>query len=245
MNLKVCAIDNSICSPGIIKALVTPEFDIIKKEYLSFTNVKKNEVSNEEGKIIHYKNEWFDSQFEKISYLNSLVLKWLGEISEYKYVAFEDYSFSSKGQVFSIAESTGLLKKSFFDGFSNIRLYSVPSIKMFFTDKGNADKVLMEEYYDKQDDKFNLNFLPKVYENVSNNPADNIVDAFAILKMLLTELKLRNNLIDTSILNEKKVSIFLEKKKPKKETKKRKKEEIPYCEKEFIFKTKGKFNENQ
>jgi Holliday junction resolvasome RuvABC endonuclease subunit len=154
-------------------------------------------------------------------------------IEKYDYVAFEDYSFSSKGQVFSIAESTGILKKIFFENNSKMRLYSVPSIKMYFTEKGNADKVLMEDFYEKHEDKFDLSFLPNVYENKSNNPADNIVDAFAILKMLITELKLRNNILDQSSLTDKQISIFLDKNIGK-SAKSKKKEEIPYCMKEFI-----------
>lgn len=210
--MNILAVDNSIASPGLIKATLNNEYEITDLNYIGFTGSPKWVNKSDDGEIRAYKNKLYkNKQFEKIMMMKENMLEWVGN-DHFEYVAFEDYAFSARGQVFGIAESTGNLKGEFFNRGSKIRLYSVPSIKKFYSGAGNADKVQMEDTFelDKSEYKPDWSFLPEVYENKSGNPKDNLVDAFAILQMLIAELKIRAGVIEYKDLNEKQREVFLQ-----------------------------------
>jgi len=66
----------------------------------------------------------------------------------------------------------------------------------------------MEVAYEQQSDKIDLSFLPMVSENKNGNPKDNIIDAWWIAKLLLTELRLRRGLVMLKDLSEDAIKIF-------------------------------------
>ena len=78
-----------------------------------------------------------------------------------------------------------------------MRLYNISTIKIFASGSGNADKIRMEDAYEALpiEEKIGLNFLPMVHEKKTNNPKDNIIDAFFITKLLQTELKIREGIL--------------------------------------------------
>ena len=95
-------------------------------------------------------------------------------------VIIEDYSYSSTGRVFNIAENVGILKfKLKQNGF---RYETVPPtvIKKFATGKGNSNKEAMLEAWKAEPDNFEL-----VQEK--GNPATDIVDSYYLCKYGVTQ----------------------------------------------------------
>lgn len=223
--MNIIGIDNSITSPGIVTMKLNDNFDVESQYYITCSTTKKHAYKDDSGEVIHYKDD-FNSQYEKIQELHNMIMDRIGKASDYDFMAIEDYSFASKGQTFSIAESTGLLKDRFYNANIPIRLYAVPSIKQFMTTKGNADKIRMEEYYETHPNKFDLSFLPMLYESKkAKNPKDNIIDAHAIAMMVRFELMYRNG---HKCENDTHKHIFIEKSKKSKI--------IPYTLQNFIHK---------
>jgi len=207
----VVAIDNSITSPGIMRCELDENLNIVEVKFLTFSSTKKFQSKTNMGEVITYSNsDYKGKQFNKIMDIHNHVISFIGD-NYCDYMVCEDYAYSGKGDITGLAESMGLLKSHFYNMGSKIRLYSIPSIKKFYTGKGTADKVLVEEYFDLDDNPFkpDLSFLPKVYES-NTAPTDNLVDSWAILTMLLAELKLRQGVIQFKDLTDKQREVFLQ-----------------------------------
>lgn len=102
---------------------------------------------------------------------------------EPEYVAIEDYSYGSIGQHFSIGELGGIIKLLIVKEFEiPLRLYKPTQIKQFVTGKGNSPKSIMLTAIYK---KYKVDFSK--YETA----ADDVADSYGIMRMLSTELKLR------------------------------------------------------
>lgn len=187
--MKIIGLDNSLSSPGVVKAELDDNLDIINMDYLTFTTVKKYSGGN----IIHYKKKDFRSDVDEYLYKRDEIYNFCGDAD---YMALEDYAFNASGQITKLAESVGSLIVLFYEKYTKIRKYNISIIKIFATSKGNSDKISMEKYYDLyKEEKFNLSYLPMVHEKKSNNPKDNIIDAYYIMKMLQIELKVRTGII--------------------------------------------------
>ena len=205
----ILGVDYSVNSPGITRFSLDDNLDIINKKYVGFTNIKKNEFSNDEGTIFHYKKKQFKNSIEQnlwiIDKIQTITKIKSGSQNIIDYSAFEDYAYGAKGKVFNIAESTGVYKTILYNDYVNIRLYEPSVIKMFFTQMGNADKMLMDEFYEKlnKKDKFDLSMFDD-----GKSPKADIIDSFAIAKLLQLELKLRKGLIKLKSLPEKTIGIF-------------------------------------
>jgi len=231
--MNIITIDNSISSPGFVKARLNNSFEVEDIQMLTFTSSKRFAASGAVN-VIYYNNKDFNHQYNKIVFMNEEFEKWADfDNIKYDYGFIEDYAFAAVGQVFSIAESTGLIKRLLFNNSIPFRLYSVPSIKKFFSGKGNADKIKMEIAYNNNKSLYkpDLRFLPSVVDKKSGNPIDNIIDAFAIFELGLFELKIRNNLINIETEEQYIQEVFA----PPKKKKNRKKQEPGYAERDFVF----------
>lgn len=195
------SMDYSISSPGLVKFVLDKDFNIEEKSYKGFCQVKRFEGKN----IIYYniKKDFKDDLQRKI-WLKDQIFEFLNQCD---YISMEGYSYNSTGLVFDIAEGCGIIKKALYERGIKLRIYDPPSIKKFATNHGNADKIRMEEEYEKLDDKFDLK-LPLVKDKVSGNPKDNLVDAFFICKLLHLELKIRHGIVLLKDLDLKKIEIF-------------------------------------
>lgn len=207
----ICGIDMSKNSPAVVKFLLDDKLDIISKRFITFTTTKKYEEDN----IIYYKKEDFDCDLAQYVFIKNHIknfmidLKCDGDVNP-DYVGLEGYAYSGTGMVFDIAEITCTIKMMVYDREIPLRIYDPPSIKMYATGLGNADKIHMEEDYEKLpiDERFDLRHLPLVSDKKKGNPKDNIVDAFYIAKLLQLELKLRNGIITLRDLDPKTIRIF-------------------------------------
>lgn len=208
--MKICGVDMSINSPAIVKFFIDDNYNVINKEFLTFSKIKKYTGESKDGRIEYIKKSSFKNNINQYVYMRDIITEFIGEID---YVAFEGYAYSAKGHVFDIAEATASIKIDLFDKRIPLRIYDPASIKMYATTKGNADKIRMEDNFEliETEERFDLSFLPMVYEKDSGkgNPKDNIVDAFFICKLLLIELKLRSGFINLKDLdNDKQIAIF-------------------------------------
>lgn len=193
--MKIVGIDNSVNSPGVVWFILDEQMNITKKEFMGFTQVKKNATEN----IIHYKKKDFEDDISQYIFNRDKIFEAItkdGILPDY--VAIEDYAYSANGKVFNIAESTGALKVKLYESFIPIRLYDPCSIKMFNSGYGNSDKVRMKECYDNLDENEKLNGLVN----------EDIIDAYFITNLLLHELKIRKGISSTKDYPEEKVRVF-------------------------------------
>lgn len=194
-NMKIVGIDNSVNSPGVVWFTLDEQMNITKKEFMGFTQVKKNATEN----IIHYKKKDFEDDISQYIFNRDKIFEAItkdGILPDY--VAIEDYAYSANGKVFNIAESTGALKVKLYENYIPIRLYDPCSIKLFFSSYGNADKDRMKQCYD------NLDEGEKLFGVIN----EDIIDAFFVTLLLYYELKIRKGLINLSLLPEYQIRVF-------------------------------------
>lgn len=187
--MKIVGIDASINSTGLVSLTLDDNLSVINVDYLGFTQVKK--LSG--PKIVYFKKGDFGNYLDQNLFMQEYVEIFCSGAS---YVAFEDYAYAAVGKVFHIAEYTGNLKMSLYHTSASIRLYDPPTIKMFATKKGNADKIRMVDEYDNSNapwqNRPDLNFLvdPNRISSKYDSPRSDIVDAYFIVKLLQLELTL-------------------------------------------------------
>ena len=185
----VAGIDCSINGTGVYKFTLDSNMNVIDKDYLGFTKTIKEGKNN----ILCYKKIIFRNYLEKNSWMYDKIFNF---IADAEYVAIEDYAFGAKGRVFDIAEFTGCLKLKIVDRGIPLRLYSIGTIKMYATTKGDADKVAMQTAFLKEPNIPDLSFLPDASKK---SPRQDIHDAYFITKLLTLELSLRNG---TKLMNQ-------------------------------------------
>ena len=203
--MRIAGLDLSLNGSGCVIADLNPNtFEIISYNYLSFTTIKK--LSSD--KIYYHKKDHFRNRYLKYNWMIDKILKFIN-FSEH--IAIEGYSYASKGNsIFDIAEFSGIIKFKLLDYSYKLRIHDPSSIKMFATGKGNADKMVMQEAYilgtsnplglpDK---------IPLLKKKNESNPRADIVDAYYIMKLLHTELQLRNGIITIQNLSVKHLEIF-------------------------------------
>jgi len=202
----ICGIDASINSSGITKLFLDDNLDVIKKEFLAFTSVKKNLKKYDDGTVhFYHKNQFKEQYIEKHIWMEEKIIDFIKDVD---FVSLEDYAMgASKGQVFNIAEFTGCVKRKMFDLNIPLRKYDINSIKMFATKKGNSDKSLILSFYNKIEDKDKFLFPIDILEN-DKSYANDIIDSYYIAKLLQLELKLRHGLIRLQDLELKQIEIF-------------------------------------
>lgn len=212
--MKIFGVDYSINGAGVCVFELDSELKIVSKDYLCFTDkVYISEKSN--GKIINYKKQIFRDYIDKNNWFHNQILNFTNGCS---YGAIEDYSFASKGVVFHIGEACGNIKSKIYSSNIKLRIYNIAHIKKFASSFGGSGKELVVDSYDKLLDveKFDLDYLledenskkKKKKDPRYESPRSDIIDAFWICQMLLTELRLRRGLVQLRDLDEKKIEVF-------------------------------------
>jgi len=202
----ICGLDLSINSSGITKFTLDDNLDIVKKEFLAFTSVKKNLKKYDNGIVHFYHKNMFKAQYiEKHIWMEEKIIDF---IKDADFVSLEDYAMgASKGQVFNIAEFTGCVKRKIFDLDIPLRKYDINSIKMFITNRGNSDKSLILSFYNKVEDSDKFIFPKDIIEN-EKSYANDIIDSYYIAKLLQLELKIRHGLVLLKELPLKQIEMF-------------------------------------
>ena len=198
--MKISAIDPSINSSGVVSFDLDSELNITSRSYLGFSDKKKFQFKH----IIPFTKKQFRNEFDQNNWMYGQILNFVigSEI-----IIFEGYSYSSVGKTFQIAEFCGGIKLKCYDIGIKIRIMDPLSVKLFSTGKGNSDKVEMCQAYSKLSFSEKLD-LDESFFTQKGSPAEDIVDAFWMLQMLLTELKLRKGLILMKDLQENQIRVF-------------------------------------
>lgn len=205
--MKIVGIDASINSTGLVSFTLDNNLSVTNVEFMSFTQVKKN--SNGQT-VLHFKKDDFGNYISQNIFMRDQIEIFCSGAS---YVAFEDYAYAAVGKVFHIAEFTGCVKTCLYESGLSLRFYDPPTIKMYATGKGNADKIRMVDAFDvsMSTHKPDLTFLIDVARPKSryDSPRSDIVDAYFITNLLHLELLLKyngsgmtlNQITDTNVRN--------------------------------------------
>ena len=189
-------IDYSLSSPGVCVNTSDGEFKYEDCIFYFLTNTKKYDATFKEKiafgtsavEYIGTQHKPYTSEPERYSQIADWVIDiiksqsqlMIGKLWEKKpIIQIEDYSYGSTGRVFHIAENLGLLKyKLKMECGWDYTLLPPSVIKKFATDKGNANKELMLDAFEK-DTGANL---PKIFDTTSKSPVSDIADAYFICK---------------------------------------------------------------
>ena len=186
-------IDYSLSSPGVCVNTSDGEFKYEDCTFYFLTNTKKYDatfcrpfVTN--VRYIGTQHKPYSSEPERYSQIADWVIDiiksqsqlMIGKLWEKKpIIQIEDYSYGSTGRVFHIAENLGLLKyKLKMECGWDYTLLPPSVVKKFATDKGNANKELMLDAFEK-DTGTNL---AQVFDTTSKSPVSDIADAYFICK---------------------------------------------------------------
>jgi len=186
-------IDYSLSSPGVCVNTSDGEFKYEDCTFYFLTNTKKYDatfcrpfVTN--VRYIGTQHKPYSSEPERYSQIADWVIDiiksqsqlMIGKLWEKKpIIQIEDYSYGSTGRVFHIAENLGLLKyKLKMECGWDYTLLPPSVVKKFATDKGNANKELMLDAFEK-DTGTNL---AQVFDTTSISPVSDVADAYFICK---------------------------------------------------------------
>lgn len=202
----ICGLDISKNSPAVTKLYVDDsDLTVLNVEYVSFVSVKKYEKLK--GVNFYKKNDFIYS-FDQFRFMKDTIIKFIGDAASY--CAIEDYAYSAAGKITELAEFTGLIKYDLYCNLgTSMRLYDIPSIKLYATGNGTSDKLEMAEAFNQFEGlKPDLKDFPLVEKPGGISPTSDIIDSFFIAQLLLLELKLRRGLIELKDLTEDKIKIF-------------------------------------
>jgi len=171
---------------GIDYSLTSPAICVNHNDKLNFyylTN-KKKYIGEMSKNIMGVEHSEYKTPIERFSQISNWAINTfnrLSYVSNNLNIFIEGYSFGSKGQgVFQIAENGGILKYR----LEQLKLpYEVlpPSvIKKGATGKGNADKDMMYEAFERE----TMINLKKIFDTEKvGNPISDIVDSYYIMKI--------------------------------------------------------------
>jgi hypothetical protein len=185
-------IDYSLSSPGVCVNTSEGEFKYEDCTFYFLTNTKKYDatfcrpfVTN--VRYIGTSHKPYTSEPERYSQIADWainIIKSYGDATTgmnriKPTIQIEDYSYGSTGRVFHIAENLGLLKyKLKIECGWDYTLLPPSVVKKFATDKGNANKDLMLDAFEK-DTGTNL---AQVFDTTSKSPVSDVADAYFICK---------------------------------------------------------------
>ena len=180
-------IDYSLSSPGVCVNTSEGEFRYEDCNFYYLTSTKKYDSTFKEKiafgqSTVEYKgtqNKLYTSEPERYNNIADWVIDIIKSYKGTPTIQIEDYSYGSTGRVFHIAENLGLLKyKLKMECGWDYTLLPPSVIKKFATDKGNANKELMLEAFEK-DTGVNLEVL---FDTKSKSPISDVADAYFICK---------------------------------------------------------------
>ena len=168
---------------GIDFSLSSPAYTLVSATKVScvvYTNIKRQrEFYNPPNfyLTIYPIKQNFTSIYDRMLYFANITSE---QIQSVESIYLEDYSFSSVGKVFTIAEITGFVKYQCWLAGKPPKLLSPTAIKKFATGKGNANKELMIDAFQQQTaiDLYEILGINKHRKNKS--PISDIVDSFHI-----------------------------------------------------------------
>ena len=189
---KLAGIDYSLTSPAICIWKETNDnghfnFNMCDVYYLETAQRLKRATEHEILNLCPEVYPEWDTEEQR----HDLLSEWAMKCVKGCYVFIEGYAFATSGKshVRSVAENSGLLKHKMYK--SNQPFTSIPPtvIKKFATDKGNANKEVMHEFFIKEiDTPTNLKTILRPKSTKLTSPITDIVDSYWICKYGWKEL---------------------------------------------------------
>lgn len=169
-------IDLSLTSPALCFH-IGDEFTVNGCNFFYLTKQKKLAVDLHptQGTLI----EEYNHDIERYHFISSWIIRKINEF-EPEHIFIEDYSFSSTGRVFNIAENCGILKYNLWKNGISYTTIPPTVIKKLATGKGNANKDAMEQSF-LQETGFNIRNHLSLSKSVSN-PVSDIIDSYYVNK---------------------------------------------------------------
>jgi len=171
----IVGIDYSLTSPAI--CINIDNADVLMFYYL--TN-KKKYIGKMSEDIIGYEHKEYDTPIRRFTYISDFIFDHVSGLIN-PIIFIEGYSFGSKGQgIFQIAENCGILKYRLQEAKIPYETVVPSVVKKGATGKGNADKDMMYESFNKET---NID-LKKVFDTDKiGNPLSDIADSYFIQKV--------------------------------------------------------------
>lgn len=174
--MKIIGIDLSLTSPACC-LFEGDELNLNGCKFYFLTSNKKIEGTRAPitGTLI---KEYLSDQ-ERYHNISRWVIDVIYENSP-EHIFIEDYSYSSTGRVFNIAENCGILKYNLWK--SGVKFTTIPPtvIKKQATGKGNSNKAAMEIAF-LSETGFDIRKHLQLSQSVSN-PVSDIIDSYYVCK---------------------------------------------------------------
>lgn len=180
---NLAGIDWSITSPAICIHPMQEKWDWRRCQFYGFSHTDKqlNAVNHDAINLTPYRDVDMEGDLARFdsfaSWATSLV-----QVHRVKRGGLEGYAMGAKGKVFSIAESTALMKYNLWRHNVDLDIYSPTLIKKFATESGRADKDAMLTAFVK-DTGWNIK-LDLHETDKQKNPSSDMVDSYWICKLL-------------------------------------------------------------
>lgn len=132
----------------------------------TFENITIRELTDD------YEN--YSDRYERIA------LFFVEQLKKYNIteVNIEGYAYAAQGKVFNLAEHTGLLKYLLWKQGIHVNVLEPSKVKKFATGKGNANKALMNEAFEK----WTGVKLVRTEKKIGDSPYSDIIDSFFIAR---------------------------------------------------------------
>lgn len=180
--MKFTGIDYSMTSPGCCI------YDTKKGIYEHyFFNSRKTDYKlpqSTKHRFVQLPYPDYENNVQRFGNLAKILLETIPKDS---IVGIEDYSMGSTGsRVFHIGENTGILKFLLYERGQECMLYAPSVIKKFATGKGNATKNKMYKSW-IESEGLDIQKTMKPNSDIIGSPVTDIVDAFFLTKMLISD----------------------------------------------------------
>ena len=171
----IIGIDYSLTSPAVC---VNIDGDAGLMFY--YLTSKKKYIGMMSEEIVGYEHKEWKDPIERFGYISDFVFNILATLGTPK-IFIEGYSYGSKGQgLFQIAENCGILKYRILEKGLTYEAVVPSVVKKGATGKGNADKDMMYEAFNKET-KIDLK---KLFDTDKvGNPISDIADSYFIQKV--------------------------------------------------------------
>lgn len=174
--MKIIGIDLSLTSPACCY-FSGDELNINECKFHFLTSNKKLEGNR--SPLTGTLTREYNSDQERYHNISKWVIDVIYDESP-EHIFIEDYSYSSTGRVFNIAENCGILKYNLWK--SGVKFTTIPPtvIKKQATGKGNSNKVAMELAF-LAETGFDIRKHLQLSQSVSN-PVSDIIDSYYVCK---------------------------------------------------------------
>jgi hypothetical protein len=174
--MKCCVgIDYSLCCPAVCVHL-GDIFSLSNCQFFFLTDRKKFELIS---KQFHgYPHRDYNSPEQRYDQLSDWVLSHTPKAAT---IAIEGYSFGSRGgRAFDIGEAGGILKHKLYKANYKVEIVPPTVVKKVASGKGNADKILMGEAFQKETGR---DLYCEFNCSLGKSPIADIIDSFYVCKI--------------------------------------------------------------